>query len=101
SVTHLPCITNPGNQNEAAKKRARDMGANDFVAKEADAPEVLTRIDNILKLVKASNDLEQNKQVIEQTATHDPLTSTFTPHYLMTEGRKHYAHARPHGGHLS
>lgn len=100
-IRALPIIIISGNQNEAAKKRARDLGANDFVAKESDAPEVLTRIENILKLVKASSDLEQSKQVLEQTATHDPLTHTFTPHYLMTEGRKHYAHAQRHGGQLS
>jgi diguanylate cyclase (GGDEF)-like protein len=97
----MPIIIISGNQNEGVKKRARDMGANDFVSKEADAPEVLSRIDNLLRLVKASNDLEQNKQVLEQTVTNDPLTGTFTPHYLMTEGRKHFAHARRHGGHLS
>ncbi len=100
-IKALPVIIISGNQNESAKKRARDLGANDFVAKEADAPEVLSRIDNLLKLVRASNELEQNKQVIEQTATNDPLTGTFTPHYLMTEGRKHYAHARRHGGQVS
>ncbi|HLS87436.1 MAG TPA: response regulator [Burkholderiales bacterium] len=100
-IKALPVIIISGNQNEAAKKRARDLGANDFVSKEADAPEVLSRIDNLLKLVKASHELEENKQVLEQTVTHDPLTGTFTPHYLMTEGRKHFSHARRHGGLLS
>src|SRR5262249_8039708 len=100
-IKALPIIIISGNQNEAAKKRARELGANDFVAKEADAPEVLSRIDNLLKLVKASNELQQSKQALEQTVTHDPLTGVFTPHYLMTEGRKHYAHARRHGGQLS
>jgi two-component system cell cycle response regulator len=100
-IQAIPIIIISGNQNESAKKRARDMGANDFVSKEADAPEVLSRIDNLLRLVRASNDLEQSKQVLEQTVTHDPLTGTFTPHNLMTEGRKHFAHARRHGGHLS
>jgi two-component system, cell cycle response regulator len=100
-IKALPIIVISGNQNETAKKRARDLGANDFVSKEADAPEVLSRIDNLLRLVRASNDLEQSKQVIEQTATHDPLTGTFTPHYLMIEARKHYSHARRHGGQLS
>jgi diguanylate cyclase (GGDEF)-like protein len=100
-IKAIPIIIISGNQNEGAKKRARDMGANDFVSKEADAPEVLSRIDNLLRLVKASTDLEQSKQVLEQTVTHDPLTGTFTPHYLMLEGRKHYSHARRHGGLLS
>src|SRR5690349_20819570 len=53
-IKELPIIIISGNQNEAAKKRARDMGANDFISKEADAPEVLSRIDNLLKLVKTS-----------------------------------------------
>jgi two-component system, cell cycle response regulator len=100
-IKEMPIVIISGNQNEAAKKRARDMGANDFIAKEADAPEVLSRIDNLLRLVKASHDLEANKQVIEQTVTHDPLTGTFTPHCLMTEGRKHYSHARRHASLLS
>ena len=100
-IKALPIIVISGNQNEAAKKRARDMGANDFISKEADAPEVLSRIDNLLRLVKTSHDLEANKAVLEQTVTHDPLTGTFTPHNLMTEGRKHYSYARRHGGLLS
>ena len=80
-VKAMPVIIISGNQNEAAKKKARDLGANDFVSKEADAPEVLSRIDNLLRLIKASSELEKkNKMVIEQTATHDPLTGTFTPH---------------------
>jgi len=100
-IKELPIIIISGNQNEAAKKRARDMGANDFISKEADAPEVLSRIDNLLKLVKTSHDLEDNKQVIEQTVTHDPLTGTLTPHTLMIEGRKHFSHAKRHTSHLS
>ena len=100
-IREMPIIIISGNQNEAAKKRARDMGANDFISKEADAPEVLSRIDNLLRLVKASHDLEENKQVIEQTVTHDPLTGTLTPHTLMIEGRKHYSHAKRHTSPLS
>ena len=38
---------------------------------------------------------------VQSTATHDPLTGTHTPHYLVTEGRKHFAHARRHSGDLS
>src|ERR1700704_5925813 len=43
-VKAMPVIIISGNQNADTKKRARDLGANDFVAKEADAPEVLSRI---------------------------------------------------------
>ena len=89
-IRELPVVVISGNEEAATKERARQAGANDFIAKSADAPEVLSRIDNLLRLVSAS-----------RTATHDPLTGTLTPHYLLTEGRKHYAHARRHASELS
>lgn len=89
-IRELPVVVISGNEEAATKERARQAGANDFIAKSADAPEVLSRIDNLLRLVSAS-----------RTATHDPLTGTLTPHYLVTEGRKLYAHARRHASELS
>jgi diguanylate cyclase (GGDEF)-like protein len=89
-IKELPVVIISGNEEPATKERARQAGATDFISKSADAPEVLQRIDNILKMVSAS-----------RTATHDPVTGTLTPHYLVTEGRKHYAHAQRHGADLS
>jgi two-component system, cell cycle response regulator len=100
-IKALPVVVISGNEEPASKQRARDLGANDFIAKSADAPEVLSRLDNVLRLVRASQELEQTKAAVATTATHDPLTGTHTPHYLVTEGRKHFAHARRHSGDLS
>lgn len=100
-IKNLPIVVISGNEEPSSKQRARDLGANDFIAKSADAPEVLSRLDNVLRLVRASKELEQTKAAVASTATHDPLTGTHTPHYLMTEGRKHFAHARRHSGDLS
>lgn len=100
-IKNLPVVVISGNEEPTSKQRARDLGANDFIAKSADAPEVLSRLDNVLRLVRASKELEQTKAAVATTATHDPLTGTHTPHYLVTEGRKHFAHARRHSGDLS
>ncbi|MGH8519781.1 MAG: GGDEF domain-containing response regulator, partial [Panacagrimonas sp.] len=100
-IKALPVVVISGNEEPGSKQRAKDLGANDFIAKSADAPEVLSRLDNVLRLVRASQELEQTKAAVASTATHDPLTGTHTPHYLITEGRKHFAHARRHGGQLS
>ena len=89
-IKELPVVIISGNEEPATKEKARQAGATDFISKSADAPEVLQRIDNILKMVSAS-----------RTATHDPLTGTLTPHYLVTEGRKHYAHAQRHATDLA
>jgi two-component system cell cycle response regulator len=89
-IRTLPVVVISGSEDLQSKQRARQLGANDFISKSAEAPEVLARLDNVLRLVRAS-----------QEATHDALTGTLTPHYLLTEGRKHFAHARRHGSELS
>ncbi|HWM42629.1 MAG TPA: diguanylate cyclase [Burkholderiales bacterium] len=100
-IKEMPVVVISGNEAAAMKQRARELGANDFIAKSADAPEVLSRLDNLLRLARTSNELEVTRKVVGSTATHDPLTGTHTPHYLVTEGRKHFAAARRHGGELS
>jgi diguanylate cyclase (GGDEF)-like protein len=100
-IRTLPVVVISGHEGLADKQRARGLGANDFIGKSADAPEVLSRLDNVLRLVRASRELEASRQAVERTATHDLLTGTLTPHYLVTEGRKHFAYARRHAAELS
>ncbi len=89
-LRELPVVVISGAEDPTVKQRAREAGATDFISKSADAPAVLSRIDNLLRMVSAS-----------RAATHDPITGTLTPHYLVTAGRKHYAHTQRHGGDLS
>lgn len=89
-IRALPVVVISSNEDAESKQRARQLGANDFIGKTADPPEVLARLDNVLRLVRAA-----------EQATHDALTGTLTPHYLVTEGRKHFAYARRHGSELS
>ena len=100
-LAKLPIVVISGNENERAKKRALDAGANDFISKTADAPEILARIDNLMRLHTAKNELQSTKQSLELSATHDPLTGTLTQHYLITEGRKRFSYARRHMTQLS
>ena len=100
-VKSIPVIMISGDEEDATKKRARAAGANDFITKTTDGTEILSRIDNLLHLVEAKQQLVVSKQAIDQTVTRDPITGTFTPHYLITEGTKHFSHARRHGGSLS
>ena len=100
-VKSIPVIMISGDEEDATKTRARAAGANDFITKTTDGTEILSRIDNLLHLVEAKQQLVVSKQAIDQTVTRDPITGTFTPHYLATEGAKHFSHARRHGGSLS
>jgi len=100
-IKTIPVIVISGDEDDATKKRARAAGANDFITKTTDGTEILSRIDNLLHLVEAKQQLVVTKQAIDQTVTRDPITGTFTTHYLVTEGGKHFSHARRHGGSLS
>jgi len=100
-IKSIPVIVISGDEDDATKKRARAAGANDFITKTTDGTEILSRIDNLLHLVEAKQQLVVSKQAIDQTVTREPITGTFTLHYLVTEGAKHFSHARRHGGSLS
>ena len=100
-IRELPVVVISGHEEAENKARARNAGANDFIAKSADAPEVLSRIDNVLRLVKTSKELQVSQQALDHAAIRDPLTGAFTRQYLITEARKHFSYARRHGGQLS
>jgi diguanylate cyclase (GGDEF)-like protein len=100
-IRDMPVIMISGNEDDATKKKARAAGANDFITKSTDGTEILSRIDNLLRLVQTKSELETHREVVNTTTTRDPLTGAFTPHYLVTEGTKHFSHARRHGGPLS
>jgi diguanylate cyclase (GGDEF)-like protein len=100
-IRSIPVIVISGDEEDATKQRAKAAGANDFITKTTDGTEILARIDNLLHLVEAKQQLVVSKQAIDQTATRDPVTGAFTPHFLLTEATKHFSHARRHGASLS
>jgi len=51
-IRKLPVIVISGSQDQAANSRARQAGANDFISKSAEAPDVLARIEEMLRSVK-------------------------------------------------
>jgi diguanylate cyclase (GGDEF)-like protein len=90
-VRNLPVVVISGAEQAGVKERARSAGANDFISKTADPPELLARLDNVLKVVTAN----------EAEATHDRLTGALTEKYLRTESAKRFSYAKRHDGELS
>src|SRR6266850_1248858 len=64
-IRDLPVIMISGNEDDATKKRARSAGANDFITKTTEGTEILSRIDNLLHLVEAKQQLVVNKQALD------------------------------------
>jgi diguanylate cyclase (GGDEF)-like protein len=100
-IRSIPVIVISGDEDDSTKRRAKAAGANDFITKTTDGTEILARIDNLLHLVEAKQQLVVSRQTIDQTTTRDPITGAFTPHFLATEAAKHFSHARRHGASLS
>jgi two-component system cell cycle response regulator len=100
-VRDLPFLVISGNEDDETRDKARKAGANDFISKSTRGAEAIARIDNLLRLVKAKNDLEASQsalKVSDDESMWDSLTGAFTSAYLMTEGAKHFAHAKRHSG---
>src|SRR5258705_1652101 len=65
-IRAMPVIVISGDEDDATKKRARAAGANDFITKTTDGTEILSRIDNLLHLVEAKQQLVVSKQAVDQ-----------------------------------
>src|SRR6478736_882918 len=120
-IRKLPVIVISGSQDQAANSRARQAGANDFISKSAEAPDVLARIEEMLRSVKpsprpeaavpqlapaqatATQEIATIQAAAQQPAapTQDQLTGTLTSASLLGEARRQFSHARRHGGQLS
>jgi diguanylate cyclase (GGDEF)-like protein len=103
-VRDLPFLVISGNEDDDTRDRARAAGANDFISKSSKGAEAIARIDNLLRLVKAKHDLEASAdalKVSDDDVMWDRPTGAFTSSYLLTEGGKHYSHAKRHGTGLS
>jgi diguanylate cyclase (GGDEF)-like protein len=118
-IRELPVVVISGIEEQANKQRAREAGAHDFIAKSADAAEVLARLDNVMRLVSTRKELEAARQVKEApaarqvkeapaarqvrgvAASRDRPTGTLTGQQLLTESGKHFSFARRHGADLA
>jgi two-component system cell cycle response regulator len=103
-VRDLPFLVISGNEDDDTREKARAAGANDFISKSTKGAEAIARIDNLLRLVKAKHDLEASSsalKVSDDEKLWDALTGAFTSAYLMTEGGKHFSHAKRHNTALS
>ena len=112
-IAKLPVIVISGHEDQAAKMRARGAGANDFISKTTDAPEVLSRIENLLRQVRQAAAPQPAPapaaapQPAPQPAAHPAdntnalVSGAVSIEYLLAEGAKRFAQAQAQGSQLS
>ncbi len=93
----LPFILVTGEETEEERARARSLGASEFISKGCGGNEVLTRLNNLLTLSKARDELDEGrKQMVA-----DPVSGLFTKKYIELQAMQALSHVARHGGDVS
>ena len=95
-LSHMPMLMISGDNDEVLE-RAKAHGASDFISRGAVGPELLARIDSLLKLSQAKNQLKENFEHHVQ----NPETGLFTRKYIELQASQAMSHALRHASEVS
>jgi two-component system cell cycle response regulator len=95
-LSQMPMLMISGDNDEVLE-RAKAHGASDFISRGAVGPELLARIDSLLKLSQAKNQLKENLEHHVQ----NPETGLFTRKYIELQASQAMSHALRHASEVS
>ena len=91
-VKRIPVVLISGEEDEASRNKAKELGASDFITKGIGTPELLSRIASLVKLAKAENALLESRE----TQVKHPETGMFSVAYLIEQAQQVLALAQRH-----
>lgn len=92
-LQQIPFIMVSGEETEEERAKALAMGVSDFVTKGAGSAELLTRLNNLLSLTNAKENLEADRERLVQ----DPVSGLYSRKYLELQAAQALSHAARHG----
>lgn len=92
-VKRVPVILISGEEDEASRNKAKELGASDFITKGIGTPELLSRIASLVKLAKTENELLESRE----TQVKHPDTGMFSAVYLVEQAQQLMALTQRHG----
>jgi diguanylate cyclase (GGDEF)-like protein len=95
-IRDLPVIMISGDEGEAARKRAKDLGATDFITKGTGTAELLARLDTLVALGRSQDALEEAKA----SAAIDTVTALPQRLFLLRQAEQSLSYFHRHGGHV-
>lgn len=95
-IRDLPVIMISGDEGEAARTRAKELGATDFITKGTGTAELLARLDSLMALGRSQDALEEAKA----GAALDSVTGLPQRLFLMHHAEQSLSYFHRHGGHV-
>lgn len=95
-LCQMPMLMISGDDDQAIE-RAKSHGASDFINRGTTGPELLARMESLLKLAQARNQLKEN---LEQNV-QNPETGIFTRKYIELQALQAMSHAMRHNSEVS
>lgn len=95
-IRDIPVIMISGDEGEAARKRARDLGATDFITKGTGTAELLARLDTLVDLGRTHDALEEARA----DAVLDTVTGLPQRAFLLRQAEEALSYFHRHGGHV-
>lgn len=96
-LQQLPFILVSGEESEEERQRAKNLGVSDFVTKGAGTTEILTRLDHLLALSRAHQDMDASREHM----VNDPGTGILTRKYLELQAAQALSYAARHDSQVS
>ena len=100
-IHDLPVIVISGDEDDSARERARQLGANDFITKGIGAAELLARLDSLTRLAQTRRALEESREALAKQSPLDPASGLATESYMNWRGEQELALARRRQGDIS
>ncbi|MDT3672829.1 MAG: diguanylate cyclase [Aromatoleum sp.] len=97
-IHELPVIVISGDEDDSARERARQLGANDFITKGIGAAELLARLDSLTRLAQTRRALEESREALAKQSPVDPVSGLATESYMNWRGEQELALARRRQG---
>lgn len=97
-INELPVVVISGDEDDSARERARQLGANDFITKGIGATELIARLDSLTRLAQTRRELEESRAALAKQSPVDPSTGLSTESYLNWRGAQDMALAQRHQG---
>lgn len=91
-IRGLPFVIISGDEDEASRHRAQELGANDFITKGIGTAELLARLDSLVRLAATQHALDASRDNL----LDDPVSGLRSRKYLDLQATQAMSHAARH-----